>query len=207
MKINVFHPAELVDAWLIWCDRDGLWWRPDGRGYTANPFDAGIYPKAEAFRRASRPIDLVRPLVDYLEASEKSVADVLGVRITVEQWAEVRVHMLGQSAWQSLFAAQGGQRDDGTVAAEAMGLARPLVKDKTRLKLTERGDALVRRLHAIAALVTPGAANHLRGDASKKPSERLHAWMTSRGLIEDKDGVRPTVLGRACLRVLDGRWP
>ena len=36
---------------LIWSNEHHAWWRPEGRGYTSNVLQAGLYTEAEAKAR------------------------------------------------------------------------------------------------------------------------------------------------------------
>lgn len=71
------------DAWLVWCDRDAGWWRPNGKGYTNNLLHAGIYTEAEAAKIAEgRPFDIAKKLTDRLAPQgdvEGTVAELLGI--------------------------------------------------------------------------------------------------------------------------------
>lgn len=54
------------DAWLIWCDSARGWWRPDGKGYTLNVLEAGVYTRSEVDRRTSRDIDFPKRVCDVV---------------------------------------------------------------------------------------------------------------------------------------------
>ena len=96
------------DSWLIWCDQPGIWWRPDGHGYTSNVLDAGIYTRDHVLRQhKSRNYDRPVSLLSLMAAANgpRSVASLLvvdlpkrdllelaaqRVAITKEEWDAAR---------------------------------------------------------------------------------------------------------------------
>jgi hypothetical protein len=44
--------SEIV--YLLWSNKHGAWWRPDGRGYTDSIEEAGDYTEAEAVARVKQ---------------------------------------------------------------------------------------------------------------------------------------------------------
>jgi len=45
---------ELLSRVYVWSGEWQYYWRPDGKGYTSNKLEAGIYPFEEAWGRVSR---------------------------------------------------------------------------------------------------------------------------------------------------------
>lgn len=41
-------------TYRLWSNKHDMWWRPDDRGYTNNPDDAGLYSRDEALERVAR---------------------------------------------------------------------------------------------------------------------------------------------------------
>ncbi len=40
--------STVIEECLIWSHQHEAWWRPNGRGYTTNPLEAGRYTRAAA---------------------------------------------------------------------------------------------------------------------------------------------------------------